>query len=1360
MTSFPAFIRAEYDGSGRGFRDFESAFQDSVGRQKRNFEKAFTEAGAIAGKAIQRGLKGGALDLGLPDMRQALAQQRAYAASLDVTAKAAASLAAASGDTTRATQDYVQGLRAAAIQAQEQADATDRNVLSYTRLQAEITRTAGANDRLKQSYRDLYAEQAKAENAAFAAQRAVNSAVAPGLSNRATDNGATFAALERQAQRQDALSQATDNYKRKVTELTQQLFPLEAQTARVTQQITLLETAYRRGDISAEQLAEGQQRLNQSLTQLRGGFRDTRQGLIQTGQQLQDVAISMIGGQRAGTVLAQQLPQLAFAMSNFGGKVGAVATVLSGPYSLALVAGSFLLGNLVDSLFRADDATKKAKSSSIDFGNTLVAQTGAVSNFTDAIEQLDSATRGLINTQSLLADNLSAFSRTSARNVEISIGALKRQKEDLESQRRGAVGSFFLGEDRAVEAQIKKLNDDLAVEQSKLARFRQSGAAASVALERRAAQEAIDPVLRERNAIERERARLEQQRLRTIQTGGRGPTTRERFLAGDAARNGESLSLSPISASEFGRQLALLDAREKALEESQKKTRERSGRKRGGAGSAEREAAKALRDSERLSKGLDEQEQTLARIQSQFDQAPRDIDRATDAQTELNQVIARTEKLLSGKLSEDQRAAAERAIAAAKQTRDVTIPDFLKRPIDDRVRAGEEQIAIQQLLVRGREDEAEALELQFDIMRQLGVKSEEALRIELERRKVSDAQYQSLFAQRQTMRDLAREEERLIRSGRHVRAQLQEIDRFRSNIEQTFADLPDNARGALKGFIGDVRKQANEAIARSLTDDLFGDFFKQLEDEATGRGKVRDANEQLAKSSDETRASIIELGRAASQAAAQVSGRAANDNGLPGGIDSSAVAEIVVQATRSTPASLVARVVSEVAGKNSDLGQQLKKLTDTALKGGFAGQTASGLVFGNKGSATGSFIGGAIGQQLGEAVGKSIGGALGNFAGPIGGALGGLVGGALIGAFKKPKTGSATIGGSGSSLGVASFSGNNAKFKQAAGDSADSAISTIERIAAELGGSVDASRGSVSIGIRDGKFRVDNSGRGITKTKKGAIDFGEDAEAAVRAATLDLIRDGVLTGLRASTNRILQQGKDLDAAVQKALDFESVFTRLKAIKDPVGAALDTLDKEFVRLQKIFKEAGASTEEYAQLEELYGIERAKAIKEAGERATASLKGLFDELTVGNDARSLRTRLGLAQAQYDPLAARVRAGDTAAYDDFAEAARQLLDIQRQFSGSQSPYFDLLDEVTALTKARIEAETNVANIAAGRDSPFDNLGNATGAANDNASVVAAIDRQTEQLTQNLLQGWARIMTESVRADLSSDFRFSAFV
>ena len=191
-----------------------------------------------------------------------------------------------------------------------------------------------------------------------------------------------------------------------------------------------------------------------------------------------------------------------------------------------------------------------------------------------------------------------------------------------------------------------------------------------------------------------------------------------------------------------------------------------------------------------------------------------------------------------------------------------------------------------------------------------------------------------------------------------------------------------------------------------------------------------------------------------------------------------------------------------------------------------------------------------------------------------------------------------------------------------------------------------------------------------------------------------------------------------------------MFKRLKAYKDPIGAAMDELDSEFDRLEDLFKTAGASAAEYADLEELYGIERAKVIKEQADRITGSLQSLLDDLTINNDARSLRDREAAARAAYDPLAARVAAGDTTAYDDYANAAKALLDIERQYAGSQSGYFDLLDEVTGLTRTRIASERDVIALTEGRDSPFAKAG----APQDNRGVIDAVDRLGEKLLGGL--------------------------
>ena len=94
--------------------------------------------------------------------------------------------------------------------------------------------------------------------------------------------------------------------------------------------------------------------------------RGLRQAGVQAGQQLQDVFISLEGGQRTSTVLAQQLPQLAFALSDVGGKAGAVARVLAGPAGLLLIPFGIVLGNWIDRLFGLGKEKDSVRGKTID----------------------------------------------------------------------------------------------------------------------------------------------------------------------------------------------------------------------------------------------------------------------------------------------------------------------------------------------------------------------------------------------------------------------------------------------------------------------------------------------------------------------------------------------------------------------------------------------------------------------------------------------------------------------------------------------------------------------------------------------------------------------------------------------------------------------------------------------------------------------------------------------------------------------------------------------------------------------------------------------------------------------------------
>jgi hypothetical protein len=385
---------------------------------------------------------------------------------------------------------------------------------------------------------------------------------------------------------------------------------------------------------------------------------------------------------------------------------------------------------------------------------------------------------------------------------------------------------------------------------------------------------------------------------------------------------------------------------------------------------------------------------------------------------------------------------------------------------------------------------------------------------------------------------------------------------------------------------------------------------------------------------------------------------------------------------------------------------------DATLSGGgsrsLLEQGAASLALSQLGIAIGGNSGttGQIGGTLGGLAGSVVGGPIGAI---IGSTLGNLLGGLLSGT----KRGSVTVGGLGGSLGIVGSQGNSSSREATAAAGAGSLIDAIFQIADQLGGGVDASRGRVSFGVRKDSFRVDPTGRGITKIGNGAVDFGSDQEAAIRFAIQDLIKDGVITGISQASQNLLQRGGDLDAQIEKALLIESVPNLLRQRLDPLGAAVDDLFDRFKMLADAMREGGASAEQFAQAQQLWELEKADAIASVG-AASQTLQDFLESLNAGsNSPLSLREQRAEAERQLEPFLSqisaaesaraeveRLRAGGGSAADiaaaeqaartaaaaidqsGFTQASQLLLSISRQGNASSGGFFADFDRIRALT------------------------------------------------------------------------------
>jgi hypothetical protein len=307
----------------------------------------------------------------------------------------------------------------------------------------------------------------------------------------------------------------------------------------------------------------------------------------------------------------------------------------------------------------------------------------------------------------------------------------------------------------------------------------------------------------------------------------------------------------------------------------------------------------------------------------------------------------------------------------------------------------------------------------------------------------------------------------------------------------------------------------------------------------------------------------------------------------------------------------------------------------------------------------------AVGVKSSKA-GAQVGGAIGMAAfGPIGAVAGSILGGIVGGMLKKVKTGSVTLSQIAGGVMERTLTGNSARLKGIADKMATGLLSGLGDIAEQLGGTLGGNV-KVSLGQRKKDFVVDPTGMGRTKGS-GVMNFGEDQAAAVAYVTQLAIQQGIITGISAGAQALIKAGNDLNAQVAKALKFDQVFKDLKKESDPLGASLDELSAEMLKLKAIFDEAGASAADYAKLQELYAIKQAKAIFEANKPRRELEIQLMEAQgdAVGALAAQRALELESMDAGLRGLQLQIYAAQDAAKatEQIAEAAQEAANVQKE-------------------------------------------------------------------------------------------------
>ena len=404
--------------------------------------------------------------------------------------------------------------------------------------------------------------------------------------------------------------------------------------------------------------------------------------------------------------------------------------------------------------------------------------------------------------------------------------------------------------------------------------------------------------------------------------------------------------------------------------------------------------------------------------------------------------------------------------------------------------------------------------------------------------------------------------------------------------------------------------------------------------------------------------------------------------------------------------------IASAVDMSKGLGETSKQLSglNKYLAGVGAGQAVSGLAgsIGVKQNSTAALAGSVVGTAIG---------------GPIGGAIGGLVGGTIGGMFQKSRSAGATITG----VDSVSVGGKDKKQYGVATDLSDSVISGLQDLAEQLGGTVGSFR--TTIGVRDGDYRVNANGDSL-KIKNGAVEFEDDAQAAISFAIADAVADGAIQGISAASQRILTSGQDLSEAVQKAVMIESIPDRLFSRLDPLNYAIDQLNESWAETIAALKEGGASAEQMADAQKLYNLELAD-VQSSATTAAKSLKDFIDEMNAGSSSPlSLREQEMAAYEALNPYLQQIGAGTAIDQDAYLEAAQKWLNIERQLYGSTSKYFEAFDSIQTATNAAIATIDNSTPIRTAQD-PFTEKTAvaATATAADTANMVTLLQQQIAQ-------------------------------
>ncbi|WP_300113458.1 hypothetical protein [Sphingobium sp.] len=989
-----------------------------------------------------------------------------------------------------------------------------------------------------------------------------------------------------------------------------------------------------------------------------------RAGWQQVGFQVQDVFASYASGSRLSVIFAQQSGQLASAIALIAqsaegskGKLAGLASFLGGGWGIAIGIAVSAGSALVSSLLSAADAADKVQFS-----------TSGVADSQSILASVMDITTGKMKVQTEAALGL-AFAQAQLNKVRAQADAarFREQVSDLRNPQRAIRGGFGGGvwfEDinpgaqKSIAAEVLaryadpsgKAGISPADAVQRLDNLRKAGALTEDAYARAAAAVA-------NLGVELENVKVADATLR--------------MLGGEGTSADRALLLKPNKPS--------------------KPKKDRS-------------AEKAAREAERLANFGDRSAEAIAQLSSRYDTAPRDIDEAAKSSRALDKIIGDiNDRLAKSKhLTADQRAEFIKIRGDAERLKPI-IQDSLVRPFLDMLAQQQRQIDLGKLQVAGRVADADALQLTYSLMDKVGVEHEDQLATALAQRGVTEDQVRALYDNLDVLR-LQTQEMRVQQQVQQMF--LSAVADMRENVRLTLEDLRRDGPKALGDFAKRSLDVFDRLFSEVATEKLFGNLFRDLEDQLTGGDQISKAGDKLAsavakasRDVDSASSDILKLGRAASQAAGLISGVNAGD-GLAGAVDDPAAAgvDIVVTGRKDILGAMKGGFAEAYAGVFDDLKSDLKSVFNdifgdrgpfTESLGKVLGQVTANAQIGATAGNLVTDVLGIKGSQTVGAIGGAIGGAI---AGPIGSIVGGTLGSIAGGLFKKTKTGAATI----TSVDQdAVLSGNSSSYQAAAGGAASSVQDGLARIADMLGASIGAF--NVTIGQRHGDWRV-REGSGSLKIKKGATEFDDDQAGAIAYAIQLAVSQGAVTGLSAAMDQALRSSPDIDKAIAEALKVQEVEQLLGGLGAEMAAQFKAFETQAKERLRIATQYGFDVVE---IEKKNAEDRAKLVDQILTDRVGSLQTLLDDMKFGNLAEgSLADQRTALLAEIAKAQAAAQAGEEGAADKLASLSRSLIELSREAYGTAGDEYGAdRDNAIAAAEAVIKAEND--RIKAAQDS-----------------------------------------------------------